>query len=256
MRARRLGALAAAAYAGLAAAAGAGVAAKCAASHEPDAASLAVLVAARVAAAWLFRLERLPWGRLGVQDASVAVAAVGSGTVLAGLAAPAISLRLPLELLAADAALQLSAGLLVEGLRQLRRDVRAVRRADGRLRAIVYGAGDRGRALTRALLHEPRSQFMPVAFLDDDPDRTDSIADGLPVLGSIGALPYAAELVEAQAVICAVERPSERLEDLADQAAVRLVRAAGLAERLDWGGAPGAESPDALPDRETESAAV
>jgi len=50
-------------------------------------------------------------------------------------------------------------------------------------RVLVYGAGDAGESLVRALKHGPANGFKPVGFLDDDPGKTGLRIHGMRVLG-------------------------------------------------------------------------
>jgi FlaA1/EpsC-like NDP-sugar epimerase len=60
-------------------------------------------------------------------------------------------------------------------------------------RVVIYGAGDGGELLFRALLLNNTLQRIPVAFLDDDPRKGGRMLHGLPIgspngAGSIAAL--------------------------------------------------------------------
>jgi len=57
----------------------------------------------------------------------------------------------------------------------------------------IYGAGELGQALFRAISNSPRLGILPVGFIDDDPDKFDIVSDSngfsstsyrLPVLGT------------------------------------------------------------------------
>ena len=42
-------------------------------------------------------------------------------------------------------------------------------------RILIYGAGELGAALFRAIANSPRSGVLPVGFIDDNPDKVDTI---------------------------------------------------------------------------------
>jgi FlaA1/EpsC-like NDP-sugar epimerase len=50
-------------------------------------------------------------------------------------------------------------------------------------RVLVYGAGDAGESLVRALKHGPANGFTPVGFIDDDPEKIGLRIHGIRVLG-------------------------------------------------------------------------
>ena len=55
-------------------------------------------------------------------------------------------------------------------------------------RVLIYGAGDAGELLLRELLNNPRLQYAPVGFLDDDPKKKGKVIHGLRVFEGNGAL--------------------------------------------------------------------
>jgi FlaA1/EpsC-like NDP-sugar epimerase len=65
--------------------------------------------------------------------------------------------------------------------RRLYRDT--TQRHASETRVLVYGAGDAGESLVRALKHGPANGFKPVGFLDDDPGKTGLRIHGMRVLG-------------------------------------------------------------------------
>ena len=50
-------------------------------------------------------------------------------------------------------------------------------------RVLIYGAGDAGESLARALQGNLELQMHPVGFIDDDPSKEGCIVHGLPVFG-------------------------------------------------------------------------
>ena len=78
--------------------------------------------------------------------------------------------------------------------------------------------------LLHSLRLNPESGFEPFGFLDDDPSYIEAILDGVPVLGSLNALPFLAELHDVRQVLAVQDSLSdddrERLLDLAAQGQV------------------------------------
>ncbi|HWC10954.1 MAG TPA: nucleoside-diphosphate sugar epimerase/dehydratase, partial [Acidimicrobiales bacterium] len=62
----------------------------------------------------------------------------------------------------------------------------------------------RGVQVMAAILRNPASPFLPVALLDDDPDKRNLRINGIPVVGSRTALPWAAEHYRADALLIAI----------------------------------------------------
>lgn len=90
-------------------------------------------------------------------------------------------------------------------------------------RAVVVGMGHAGEQLVHALLVDPDSPYVPVAVLDDDPEKLRLRVRHLRVEGGIDQLPAVARSHNAQAVIVAI--PS------ADAALIRHV--SELAAQID-----------------------
>lgn len=64
---------------------------------------------------------------------------------------------------------------------------RAMSRKDGK-RVVILGAGDAGVTVLKELALDPSSAFLPVALLDDDPQKRGVTICGVPVLGSLAEL--------------------------------------------------------------------
>jgi FlaA1/EpsC-like NDP-sugar epimerase len=71
-------------------------------------------------------------------------------------------------------------------------------------RAIIFGAGDAGRRLTRSLIHDGDSGYRPVALLDDDPAKARLRIDGIKVRGNRDAMAAVAEKHGADTLIIAL----------------------------------------------------
>lgn len=182
-------------------------------------ASLAVVVAARAAATHIFRLDRLLWRDWGRDDGLIWTASALSGGMIAFLAAGAVAAPLPASVAIVETLLYLQVGSAA-ALRG-----RPGRPKQARKRALIYGAGGQGRLLLRELRRDG-GPFEPIGWLDDDPDKAETVLAGLPVLGPIRSLPFVAELYGAEAVFTAISgltaEQGELAAEMAQMADVRL----------------------------------
>jgi dTDP-glucose 4,6-dehydratase len=87
-------------------------------------------------------------------------------------------------------------------------------------KTIVFGAGEAGELLVKAMLADPLSEYLPVALLDDDPARRRREIQGVPVVGGRDDVTATAERFGATVVLVAVGRISpDLLAELAAQTA-------------------------------------
>lgn len=95
-------------------------------------------------------------------------------------------------------------------------------------RAIIFGAGEAGVQLVRALIADPSSGYRPVAVLDDDPAKRKLRLRHLKVIGTRKDLATVAKEYQADSVIIAIPSADSRLvRDITDRAT-----AAGLATKV------------------------
>ncbi|MEV5766692.1 polysaccharide biosynthesis protein [Micromonospora sp. NPDC052213] len=85
---------------------------------------------------------------------------------------------------------------------------------------LLFGLGDAGQGLLRAMLSDPRGRYRPVGALDDDPDKRDLRIGGVRVLGGRRDVPEAVRRTGATTVIFSVAN--------ADAALIRQIREATL----------------------------
>jgi UDP-GlcNAc:undecaprenyl-phosphate GlcNAc-1-phosphate transferase len=100
---------------------------------------------------------------------------------------------------------------------RLFRSLLPARTPDNGRRVLIYGAGDGGELLLRELLNNRALPYVPVGFVDDDPQKTGKRIHGLRVLGGNGLLPG----------ICRRERVAEIIlssEKFTDQRVQEIVR--------------------------------
>jgi len=109
---------------------------------------------------------------------------------------------------------------------------------EGTTRLLIFGAGDGGYQVLRALLGDPTSAYIPVALIDDDPRKRNLQLMGVRVLGSRTRLVEVAARVKAEAILLAVPSAAGELvravEALAEQAGIPLKVLPPVAE-LYWG---------------------
>lgn len=181
----------------------------------------AILVVARALAAELFRLNRLRWCDWRRDDNFIWGIASLSGSVMAVLSAHTLAIELPAAVAAVDLLLYLQAGSLVASRRAPDDGPAGVSREP----VLIYGAGGQGRLLADEL-GRSTSRYEAIGWLDDDPDKAEAVLAGLPVLGTIRALPFLAELHGVRTVFTAIPglttEASETAQEMAEMADVRL----------------------------------
>ncbi|QOC92759.1 polysaccharide biosynthesis protein [Micromonospora craniellae] len=69
---------------------------------------------------------------------------------------------------------------------------------------LLFGLGEAGQGLVRAMLGDPKGRYLPVGALDDDPDRRDLRIAGVPVLGGRSQLADAVRRTGATTLIFSV----------------------------------------------------
>jgi len=71
-------------------------------------------------------------------------------------------------------------------------------------RVVVMGAGEAGAQVINAMLRNPNSPYVPVALLDDDPNKRNLRISGVPVLGTRADLPSVVDGLGASVVLIAI----------------------------------------------------
>ncbi len=189
------------------------------ARHGARLAAAAVAVAALVAGSGL--LAGLYRGRYrrGSLDEALGVSRAAGVTALALAVAGRVLVagqRAPLATIAAGAAAALlamvGARYLVAAIRQsppwLASAAAAARAGAPGARVIVFGAGEAGTALIRSLIRQRDGHYLPVALLDDDPDKRRLRVCGVPVLGDRHDLADVARRTGATILVIAIARAS------------------------------------------------
>lgn len=111
-------------------------------------------------------------------------------------------------------------------LRAVRTRAGVAKTSEGR-RTLIFGAGEGGRQLVRALVRDPSAGLVPVAVLDDDPRKRRLRIDGVRILGNRNDLVAVAARTEAEVLAIAVPSAhSDMLNDLrrrADEAELEVL---------------------------------
>lgn len=99
---------------------------------------------------------------------------------------------------------------------------------EGLERLLIFGAGEGGTQIVRALLRSRSSLYLPVALLDDDPAKRNRRVAGVPVVGSRAVVASAAAAHGAGTLLIAIPSAGpELVTDLTDRG-----REAGLAVKV------------------------
>ncbi|MEZ5374889.1 MAG: polysaccharide biosynthesis protein [Acidimicrobiales bacterium] len=99
---------------------------------------------------------------------------------------------------------------------------------DQRHRVLVFGAGDTGAEMVRAMLTDPASPYLPVGIIDDDPYKSKRRLTGVAVVGNRLAIEAAARHLDAELLVIAVRTADAELIGAIDE----LGRLAGLDIRV------------------------
>lgn len=146
---------------------------------------------------------------------------------------------LPLSVLAAGSLAALAAML---GIRLSWRSLAewvARPEPEGRRRVVVFGAGDAGQAVIRAMLSDSGSPYLPVALLDDDPAKAHRRISGVSVAGTRSDVAKIVERYSADVLLVAVTGAGQRLVgdlfDAGTAAGVEVMILPAARELLDAG---------------------
>jgi dTDP-glucose 4,6-dehydratase len=73
-----------------------------------------------------------------------------------------------------------------------------------REKVLIYGAGDSGEQIVRQMIYTRSTNFVPVAFLDDDMDKKNLRIHGIRVIGNIGDLESATSKYKPSILVVAI----------------------------------------------------
>ncbi|SCE70742.1 NDP-sugar epimerase, includes UDP-GlcNAc-inverting 4,6-dehydratase FlaA1 and capsular polysaccharide biosynthesis protein EpsC [Micromonospora coriariae] len=182
-------------------------------------ATLAALVHVAVAALRRLYSGRHPLGSLQEVQGVAGTTITTAGILLLGLL-PSDDRPVPASTPLVGGALALLFMLAARFAYRHRRDL--AMRPDHRSATpvLLFGMGDAGQGLLRAMLSDPRGRYLPVGALDDDPDKRDLRIGGVRVLGGRRDVGKAVRRTNASTVIFSVAN--------ADAALIRQIREATL----------------------------
>jgi FlaA1/EpsC-like NDP-sugar epimerase len=182
-----------------------------------------LIATVQIPVGYLFRLN-LGTFRIGSIDEAISV--LQSWFVVATLALALLQWYSPAPLPQAVHALSLPLALCLQigprfawRLLQMRAGRLGAGVGTGKQPVIVFGAGEGGEQITRALLREPSAAYVPVALLDDDPGKARRVVGGVKVAGTRGDMGAVASRTGARTLLVAIPSASSALvEDLKLQA--------------------------------------
>jgi len=108
---------------------------------------------------------------------------------------------------------------------------RLVRRAEirpdaaGRIRVLVFGAGEGGTQVIKSMMSDPNSRYVPVGLIDDNPRKQNRSIDGVRVMGTSDAIQVLAERADMLLIAVPSAQPSliSRLDELAHKAKLEVM---------------------------------
>ncbi len=137
-----------------------------------------------------------------VSVVAVGLAAIRVAAAMLGFTA-AISLLAPF--------IALSTMVTLRGLRRFQLERQAVTAAGaGRTPVLVFGAGDGGEQVVRAMLGNPNGAYVPVALLDDAPAKQNLRLQGVPVAGTRADLAAVAAVTGCELLVIAIPNAGAR----------------------------------------------
>ncbi|MER7333115.1 MULTISPECIES: polysaccharide biosynthesis protein [unclassified Micromonospora] len=181
--------------------------------------ALAAVVHVAVAAVRRIYSGRHPLGSLQEVQGVAGTAATTAAILLVGLL-PAGVRPVPASAPLVGGALALLFMLAARFTYRHRRDLAMRPDARSSNPVLLFGLGDAGQGLLRAMLSDPRGRYRPVGALDDDPDKRDLRIGGVRVLGGRRDVAEAVRRTGATTVIFSVAN--------ADAALIRQIREATL----------------------------
>ena len=184
-------------------------------SYLPHAATMALIaLVVKPIVYYLFGLYRRYWVYASTRELqliAVTTATASVATALAIMLAILVGImpaNFPRSVFGIDWLLSLvSAGGLRLAVRVLFESGQASQKADGLAgmrRVVVVGAGDAGALVVREMRRNPQLHMLPVAFVDDDPEKQGKEIHGAPVAGPLTELASVANIHRAQEVVIAI----------------------------------------------------
>ncbi len=162
---------------------------------------------------YLFGLYRRYWPYASIRELKVIAIATGTAEVAVVLLLMLVILTgalpgFPRSVPGIDWLLSLfSVGGLRLIVRILAENGQITQKVDGNSkiqRVVVVGAGDAGAMVVREMQRNPQLHISPIAFVDDDPEKTDKEIHSIPVAGSLEELALVVRRFNASSVVIAI----------------------------------------------------
>ncbi len=200
--------------------------------------SLPILIAIKLGCFFYFGLYRNVWRYVSVED----LAAIAKAVTLGSLVSIIFFIYLSRFQGYSRAVFIIDWGLLlllVAGIRLLFRGLREYfsRSWPARKRVLIMGAGDAGEMLLRELRNNPKLDYQPVGFLDDDPEKHGLEIGSVPILGARQVMVREIRRRRIDEVLIAIPSAGPDLLDdvlrYCREAKVPFQRLAGILEPMD-----------------------
>ncbi|MGB4298189.1 MAG: nucleoside-diphosphate sugar epimerase/dehydratase [Candidatus Saccharicenans sp.] len=184
---------------------------------------LAVVIKISTLAA--FKVYNFSWGLFGLREAVRLIFAILTSFLVFGPVAMLLRNRppfggFPRGVLLADFVLTVS---MLYGLRISKRTFTEIILRNGKRngrnkRTLIIGAGEAGVQLCKEMQNNPRSEYLPVGFIDDDPAKKNLLISGIKVFGPREAIPRAIEQLNVDEVLIAIPSAnSGQIKDIVEK---------------------------------------
>lgn len=138
---------------------------------------------------------------------SAATLATG-GLALAVLLIPGARSYVPISVAVMGGVLSLFAMAFARLEYRLLGEIRLQRKARGRKRVLLVGAGEAGEMIARDMMRHPEYDYFPAAFVDDDPAKKNLVLRGVPVLGTRKDIPRLVEELRIEEIFITIPSAS------------------------------------------------
>jgi len=186
---------------------------------------LALAVVIKISTLAVFKVYNFSWGLFGLREAVRLISAILTSYLIFGPVAMLLRNRppfggFPRGVLLADFVLTIS---LLYGLRISKRIFTEIILKNGNRnaknkRTLIIGAGEAGVQLCKEMQNNPKSEYLPVAFIDDDPAKRNLLISGIKVYGPREAIPKAIEELSVDEVLIAIPSAnSGQIKDMVEK---------------------------------------
>lgn len=171
-----------------------------------------ILVAVRLFANYLLGVYSHLWKYVGLRELFRIIQAVFLGSLLFIVITYLLGLTgFPRSILVLEGVFYLLATCGVRFSRRYSHEVRLFARGSSQQRVLIVGAGDAGAMIAADMLRKPELGFVPVGFIDDNPDKWRARIHDLRVFGGRNRLAEVVENREISMVILAMPSVSRKI---------------------------------------------